>query len=315
MKLPDRLLAGAALFACAMTLAACATYAQESERPAAAASSATGPAADYPMVIGDPFEVDGVIHTPLDTMNYDRVGYLAAEAAATTGVTGSHRTLPLPSYVEVTSLETGRTILVRLERRGPMINDRLLALSPMAMSQLGAGEGAAIRMRRVNPPENHRAKLRVGEEAPLRMDTPEGLLTVLRRKLPDAGSVSLADPRQAEVSGLEPESVPILSIDPTPEPESGPTPEVGVAQAAPENADQPVPTETAVEGKFAIQLGAFSVRANAEKLAAEVGGFLVESGRFTIVRTGPYASRGQAADALAKLRAQGYSDALIRTLD
>ena len=79
------------------------------------AAEVRGPAGDYPMVLGEPFMIDGVTYTPADTLNYDSVGY--AETDAAEGITGSHRTLPLPSYVEVTSLETGRTILVRMTRR------------------------------------------------------------------------------------------------------------------------------------------------------------------------------------------------------
>ncbi|MEZ5682427.1 MAG: SPOR domain-containing protein [Erythrobacter sp.] len=321
MKLPDRTAIALAVFGVAMTFGSGSTQAREQVRTTGENTASNGPAADYPVVIGAPFEVDGVTYTPLDTMNYDRVGYAMAEANESPGVTGAHRTLPLPSYIEVTALDTGKTILVRLERRGPMSNDHLLSLSPLAMNQLAVSDGAPVRIRRVNPPEEHRSKLRAGEEAPLRMDTPEGLLVVLRKRLPEAGSASLSDPRQEQVSGLEPSESGIVSIDPTPESmsvaeEQLETPAiVPVVEHSPEPASVPNPPPFAAEGKFVVQVGAFSIRSNAEKLAAKLGGFLVESGRLTIVRTGPYASRGQAADALAKLRAQGYSDAQIRTLD
>ncbi|GAA0278860.1 endolytic peptidoglycan transglycosylase RlpA [Alteraurantiacibacter aestuarii] len=150
---------------------------------------ANGPQADYPVVIGPAYMVDGKQFTPADVLNYDEVGYLAAGTGE--GITGAHHTLPVPSYVEVTSLETGRTILVRLEQRGPMDSRHLLSLSAPAMEQLQASADTPIRVRRVNPPETHRAVLRAGEAAPLRMDTPMGLVTVLRRRLPEEGSASL----------------------------------------------------------------------------------------------------------------------------
>ena len=317
MRLPDRIVLLVAAFGGAMTLGACSTHAQE---PVRAGPAVNGPAADYPVVIGEPFEVDGVRYTPSDTMNYDGVGYVASDDPGVAGVTAAHRTLPLPSYVEVTALDSGKTILARVERRGPMTNERLLALSPMALAQLGVVDGAPIRIRRVNPPEAHRAKLRAGEEALPRMDTPEGLLVVLRRLLPEGGSASLSDPRQQQVSGREPGDIAIVTIDPTPPPAlepASPAAEIveQVEDPRPEPEDAPATQPVAAEGKFVVQLGAFSVRANAERLAEKIGGFLVESGRFTIVRAGPYSSRGQAGDALAKFRAQGYSDAQIRTLD
>ncbi len=150
-----------------------------------------GPQADYPILVGDPYEIAGTAYTPADVLNYDEVGYLTLDPD-TAGYSGSHHTLPVPSYAEVTSLETGRTVLVRLERRGPMTTNHLVALSPAAMAQLGGSVETPVRVRRVNPPEAQRAMLRAGEATPLRMDTPSSLLTVLQRRLPDSGSASLA---------------------------------------------------------------------------------------------------------------------------
>ena len=116
-----------------------------SEILAASAAPPQGPQGDYPVVVGEPYTVAGTSYTPEDVLNYDQVGFVAADASGGGGVSGSHHTLPVPSYVEVTSLETGRTILVRIERRGPMNSNELLALSPGALEQLGTGAGAAGR--------------------------------------------------------------------------------------------------------------------------------------------------------------------------
>lgn len=335
MKLQTRVLFAAGVGLATFALGACASTAQTAPAPAAR-SIENGPAADYPVVIGDPYEFDGVLYTPLDTMNYDQVGYVSLDADAAAGITGAHRTLPLPSYIEVTALDSGRTILVRLERRGPMTNDRLLALAPAAMAQLDASEGAPIRMRRVNPPEEHRAELRAGREAPLRMETPQGLLEVLKRRLPEQGSAPLGDPRQAQVSGSVPTPGAIATLDPNEEaqmPEESPEevpeevevetpaapprierPELPMAvQGGPEPA--PLMVQPADDGKFAVQLGAFSVKDNAEALAKKVQGYVEASGNLALVRVGPYATRGQAEQALAMLRERGYRDALIKTLE
>src|SRR6218665_1758615 len=148
----------------------------------------TGPAADYPITIGAPYAIDGVNYTPEDRLNYDAVGYAAIGDEGGAAVSLAHKTLPLPSYVEVTSLVSGRTILVRAERRGPQVNDRIIALSPGAAEQLGVTgvEKAPVRVRRVNPPEQERALLRTGQRVPERMETPKGLLTALLRKLDPA---------------------------------------------------------------------------------------------------------------------------------
>lgn len=155
-------------------------------------SQNNGPQADYPQVLGEPYVVDGQTFTPTDVLSYDAVGYATIDPAGGQGVTISHKTLPLPSYVELTSLDTGRTILARAERRGPMTSSRIVGLSQGTARELGVGEGAPIRIRRVNPPEYERAALRSGQAAGSRLDTPDTLLAVLRKQLPATGSVSLA---------------------------------------------------------------------------------------------------------------------------
>ncbi len=323
MRLPDDLFRGAAALALSVALAGCG-LAGGGDRPAAEAGSplaaqATGPAADYPMVLGNPFTIDGIEYVPTDVMNYDEVGYLAADEA-TAGVTAAHKTLPLPSYVEVTSLETGRTILARVERRGPMSTKQLVALSPDALAQLGAGAGAPVRVRRVNPPEVQRAELRAGRAAPLRMDTPETLLGVLRRSLPKHGSASLADGRRPPVpSGVQTagpptappplaRAEPATSAPPAPsgQPAAAAYPLEPLEGAAPAQSEPPA-------GAFVVQAAAFSSKENADRAAVELGGFVSKAGRFYRVRTGPYATRGQAEAALAKVRAAGYSDARVST--
>lgn len=312
--------------AAAVALASCSAVSVDGPRPAAR-SIVNGPAADYPVVLGDPFLVEGTTYEPVDVMNYDMVGYAALDTEGGSGVTVAHKTLPMPSYVEIASLDTGRTIIARVERRGPMVNDRLVALSPGAATQLSIGERAPVRVRRVNPLEEHRALLRSGAEAPLRMNTPSGLVELLRRRLPESGSASLSDARQELVSGRVPDgsidalALPVKEIPPIANPRPDPAPAAPVMptkeQVRQSQSIEPAAkqvSQNAANGKHVIQLGAFGVRANADRLAAKIDGHVVVSGKFALVRVGPFANRGQAEAALAKLRGQGYSDARITTL-
>ena len=150
-----------------------------------------GPAADFPMVVGAPYTVGSTTYTPADTMNYDAVGYAAVTDDGDTTISAGHHTLPVPCYIEVTALDSGRTILVRVAHRGPMDSNSVIALSSGAAAQLGVGDHAAVRVRRVNPPENERELLRSGGTAPGRMDTPKPLLAVLMRKLQPGAPVGL----------------------------------------------------------------------------------------------------------------------------
>ncbi|MCB2088291.1 MAG: SPOR domain-containing protein [Sphingomonadaceae bacterium] len=370
-------------------LAACGVVGGGGDRPQAvagvdpalaASADRRGPEADFPMVLGDPFTVDGQLYTPTDTFSYDSVGYATMDREGGQGVSVAHKTLPLPSYVEITELGTGRTILARVERRGPMTSAREVALSPGAAAQLGISDGTPVRVRRVNPPEMERAELRAGKPAPARMDTPKTLLSVLTRKLPAAGSASLrsasADAARVQAEGgselpaLAPRQASTASAAPAareasfeqafsrPMPAASPAPAAPVrtasSSAAPAaNSKYALPPLTSVprsvaspatrpirvsaglppavrtapvaapvqasspgpqgDDGFVVQAAAFSSKANADRAASKIGGFVQQSGKYYRVRTGPYTSRGQAEAALAKVRAAGYSDARVFT--
>lgn len=347
MRLPvDRFLPLSAL----ALLAACGGSAHTE---LASAPATGGPAADYPIVLGAPFTIDGTTYTPTDRMNVDQVGYAYAGSEGGSGVSAAHRTLPLPSYVEVTSLDTGRTILVRVERRGPMTGDGLVELSPGAAAQLGIGPAGKtpVRVRRVNPPEIERAALRSGQQSPARMDTPKSLVAVLLRKLnpglPGAAAVpgstplpglagiaaehkapEASKPARGAVAAAAAPAVPARGRKPA---VSRPAPAAPVpapiattpalADAVPPAVSAPKPAAShpapavASRGSHVVQVGAFASKANAEASAAKVGGTVSASGRLWRVRMGPYTAQNDAAAALAKAKGAGYSDARIQRAD
>ncbi len=70
------------------------------------------------------------------------------------GMTGAHPTLPLPCYVRVTNLSNQRSVVIRINDRGPFRNDRLIDLSYTAAWKLGlVGHGSAeVEVERVFPP-------------------------------------------------------------------------------------------------------------------------------------------------------------------
>lgn len=275
---------------------------------------ANGPQADYPMVLGAPFEVDGVTYTPADTLNYDAVGYAAATMAGS-GISGSHRTLPLPSYVEVTALDTGRTILVRLDRRGPMAGALLIELSPAAAAQLGitGAPRAPVRVRRVNPPEQERSALRAGQSAPLRMDTPPSLLAVLKRRLEQQGSGTLVSrPGPMPVPDKLPPLPPVRPTEPMEPARPQPRPLPETKPVAPPAAKPAAIAPQPARGNWTVQLGAFGDRGRADALARKVGGRIEAAGAVWRVRQGAFATRAEAEAALAKLRAAGYSEASVQ---
>jgi rare lipoprotein A len=181
-----------------------------------------------------------------------------------------------------------------------MSGSGLVDLSPGAAAQLGiAGQQhAAVRVRRVNPPEVERAMLRTGNTAPLRIDTPKSLLAVLSRKLDAQNGILAPAPKVLP----EPEATPVPV--PAPRPIPAPTPTA-----------RPVHGPIAQTGSLIVQVAAFSSQASAATLAHKLGAQASQSGRLWRVRMGPYSAQNQAAAALAKARAAGYSDARIQRAD
>jgi rare lipoprotein A len=301
-------------------------------RPQAYAQpAANGPEADYPVVVGDPFVIDGVTYTPADRMNYDAVGYAGVGSDGGASVTAAHRTLPLPSYIEVTALDTGKTILVRVERRGPMLGSNLVELSPGAAAQLGVvgRANAPVRVRRMNPVEQDRSALRMGQPASARMDTPKSLLVVLQRKLDGQEGIvrpapGTETPPAPAVAALPPKVLPKPKSKAKPATVVTKVPSLPTVAKTPPVAKAPAVVKTppavkapavAANGKFFVQVGAFSSKANADSSAKKVGGSANATGKLWRVRSGPFASEADAKAALAKVKSAGYSDARIQRAD
>ncbi len=62
-------------------------------------------------------------------------------------MTAAHKTLPLPSYVEVTNLKNNRKVILRVNDRGPFVDDRIIDLSYTAAKELdliGSGTGPVL---------------------------------------------------------------------------------------------------------------------------------------------------------------------------
>ena len=60
-----------------------------------------------------------------------------SEHAAASGLTAAHRTLPFGTTVKVTNRATGRSVVVRINDRGPFIAGRIIDLTPAAAQALG----------------------------------------------------------------------------------------------------------------------------------------------------------------------------------
>ena len=59
------------------------------------------------------------------------------ERAGASGLTAAHRTLPFGTMVRVTSMRTGRSVVVRINDRGPFVRGRVIDVTPAAAHALG----------------------------------------------------------------------------------------------------------------------------------------------------------------------------------
>jgi len=77
-------------------------------------------------------------------------------------MTAAHKTLPLPTYVQVTNLENGRSVVVKVNDRGPFHDNRIIDMSYAAAQKLGmlAKGTALVEVRAINPGEDAGPKLR-----------------------------------------------------------------------------------------------------------------------------------------------------------
>jgi len=216
------------------------------------------------------------------SQRHDEVGYAGVRGVAG-GDDGSvvmvHRSLPAGSFVEVTSLETGRTILALVTATMDGA-DHLADLSPAAARMLGSSSSQIpVRVRTVTPTGQDQAALQSGRAAMDRPDTPPVLLNALRKQ-------------------LQPLAV------------AQPAPATGYGRSA----ATPARSTAAPGGRgFYVQVGAFSNQANANGLAQSLGGFVRPGGGLYRVQMGPYRTAGEAQAARAEAARRGYGDARVLT--
>jgi len=88
------------------------------------------------------------------------------------GMSAAHKTLPLPSYVRVTNLDNNRTVILRVNDRGPFYSDRIIDLSYAAAKKLGYAETgtARVKVEGIDPQQYWAAK---GRPAPLMLNEPQ----------------------------------------------------------------------------------------------------------------------------------------------
>lgn len=122
--------------------------------------------------IGNPYQVAGLWYYPKEDYNYKEIGVSSwygpdfhngitanGELYDMHGLTAAHRTLPLPSIVRVTNLQNGRSLVLRVNDRGPFVNNRVIDVSMRAAQLLGFKEQGTTQVQvEIMPEESKKLK-------------------------------------------------------------------------------------------------------------------------------------------------------------
>lgn len=264
--------------------------------------------------IGNPYQIEGVWYYPAVDYTYDETGiaswYGEQFHAKTTAngdvfdmnaVTAAHRTLPMPSVVEVTNLENGRTLQVTVNDRGPYARGRIIDLSRRSAQLLGIEKQgtAKVRVRILAEPSRQLAMRYTGGTDNSGLVETNGVRgaprgTVATAEIP--GTPPAPKPPQAK-------GKPVVAPATMPTVVTPATDTVKVVQVRPTN--------------IYIQAGAFSEYTNANRVRATLSGLgpvaisQANAGRQTMfrVRLGPIASVPDADKLLERVSASGYPEA------
>lgn len=230
-------------------------------------------------------------------------------------MTAAHTRLPLPSYARVTHLGNGRSVIVRVNDRGPFLHGRVIDLSYAAAARLGfARSGTAeVEVELITDPEILAGGSGRAAEAsgPSSQPPVAGAPPVIL--LPDAKPESVSFPApQAEPVPI---NVPLPPARPVRATVSDPQP--ASANALPQ---APLPLEA---GSQIVQIGAYTSRDNAEAaqraLQARLGSpglalAVRQDGKVFRLLAGPFQDAGQARAAAGRIRAMTGIEAFARRL-
>lgn len=245
-------------------------------------------------------------------------------------LTAAHRTLPFGTLLEVTNPKTHQSVRVRINDRGPYVGNRALDLSYAAAKEIGLvdpGSGT-VQMKVV--------QIGRGEREPpapfvVEIEEPKEKVVISSGEAPN-----VAFPLPSQTTNVAPNTDFTVQVEeqrrgvPTRRQVSAdgrtieevPVGEPAVAEAAPPPPPAPTPapapppvTRPRPSGGFLVQVGAFSLEANAKSLLERLARIgqeaFIDHDTLYHVRIGPFATRDLAVKARTELEANGLSAIIV----
>jgi rare lipoprotein A len=267
--------------------------------------------------VGKPYKIKGSWYYPQQNYTYDETGLASwygqdfhdkltanGEIFNKNELTAAHKTLPMPSLARVTNLENGRSIVVRINDRGPYVGSRIIDLSQRAAQLLGfEGQGVAKVRVQVLADESRaiaEAMNNYGTEPQIIQASTSKPLQPSVETYED--EVLINDPIQKAVDAAEVERPTLQTVKPVP---------------------RYVQTEVTGENNLYVQAGSFANKTNALRLQQKLSSLGdvnifeadVKGAHYYRVRVGPIGSVKGADRMLDEVKREGISDARIIVAD
>jgi rare lipoprotein A len=270
--------------------------------------------------VGTPYQIGGVWYYPKEDPFYAETGIASwygedfhgkltanGERYNMDALTAAHRTLPLPTIVRVTNLETGKSLRLRVNDRGPYARGRIIDVSRRAADLLGFQRNGTARVR-----VEYEGRGKVADPTQSAdLDPNHAPATPVRAApLSSVASTDLAPPPGAQASA------------PASATSSLPVPPAAASAAAPTDNEpdgvvstQQVPAMT----RLWVQVGSFTSRQNADRLVSSLSRVgVAQSSRIMLngkpmfrVRFGPFNAVEEADTMLDKVISAGQNGAQI----
>lgn len=216
----------------------------------------------------------------------------------------AHKTLPLPSIVEVTNLDNGRKMQLRVNDRGPFVDGRIIDLSKAAAEQLGYGRAGVARVR----------VRYIGPAGKTPFDQPRMIAAAPPPAEPRSEPRYVPPPKPRVYAGGLPPAQPAYDTPPPPK-----AADLDFAPSAPPTPLVPAEPAPALSSAYRVQAGSFANRDNAERAMAQLGGAgeaSIESIQRAqgvlyrvVVQAGP--DEAEAFGVRDRVAALGFSDATV----
>ena len=263
--------------------------------------------------VGAPYQIKGTWYYPAEDFEYSETGIASwygpnfhgkktanGEDYNQNDLTAAHRTLPMPSAVRVTNLENGRSLVLRINDRGPFARGRIIDVSRRGAQLLGFEKNGVAKVRvDVLPDESRQLKLAAiigsGQQVQVAASPREAVVAkpLPSPEQPRAGATSAPAPLPVRKETLPPPVEPVL----------------------PEKVDVLPVSSTGIY----VQAGAFSRLENALRMRdqlfemgpTQISRFAVSGTEVYRVRIGPLANVEVADATLARVVNSGVNEAQL----